>query len=1351
MTPVSGIQGLNKDQTFQTPNQVTFALNAIRDSHDGGKPEYQSEPGNEIVGSLPNGYFLLGWIYGQDNSVYLFSTNESLSEIGKFKQGVYTTLVNADLGFNRNYPITGEFRLKNGCDPIIYWWDHFNPDRFFNENRPDDFQTSSIFDPNKFRLDPIVLPPDIDIVQVNNSGGNTQLGSYWFQLEYLDESDNQIYTSDITPQTVIYDDATNAPYYNIDGGLNTPQYDPAIGGIPITNKSITLVFSNLNTSFSNLRVNVFYAVTGNSVISGHSVGTLIPITSDTITWTYTGYNPSAGDFPIDISEKLVINNTYESAYVGEQVQNSLVRANLKQNNKDYSQYQQYASQVTATWVSKEVKMDDNTIIGNPKYPNTYWYGRGFMGDEVYLLGIRYLHKDGTWSPVLPLIGREAIFFDTQLLTVVDNSVPSPTSAQVWLSDVDHLDLNIGDTVERWKVFNTATITTSNTVTHPYDYEGTFGYYELDTTYPDIRDCDDNSIWGTVSPSDKVRLFKFPDRRLLSHIDQTGEYILPLGIKFDNIIYPNSDVIAHQFMFADRTNTLDKTVLDSGWMVRPTEPTTDTIIVDGYVYHDNTQNHKYVRFNSAKSLFDSELFNFDHYKLNRVHYLQSQVVPSPADFTETTLTGGDILQTFIAYMNSTQNVVPLRTNHEEVKTVRLDSGTELTSITGFDDLQSVDFFTHDSFSSLTYQLENTTGLLPAQARRLDQDDTDIQINLHNFYAYKKANIQPYSNFLSRIFKYINHNPVYSTLSVNNEFYGGDTLISECTDFRYKFEADDGTTYVYTLPFYQDHYEEHEINTALRHEGTEIQSQYFKVGKSDDYVVSKLSDNAERYLQDNTIREYYKYNPDYDINKLELSKLPLPNSYNYCSQCVGYFPHRIIWSPKSFDEESFDFYRVFNTNDYIDLPGHTGAITGLKYMNNQLLVHTENSTYILQPNPQQIQTDQNTAYLGTGDFLSVPPIELVPVNIGYAGCQSKQHQCETPYGHCWIDQKRGEIFRFDSKLERMVDGLEQWLREFLPSELQSEYYRVYGEQYPIKVTTHKDGIGCILYYDPRFKRLLITKQEFLPIELLNPKDNPSQSYQTIYEGRWIQATTGSPITYGNPTYFINKSWTLSYAFEFNSSEVKPFVSWHSYRPYQAFNDSNNFYTLNRFANGTYRHKHKQSYQRFYNTKYDFIVEYQVFDLSTDRLSSVHYVGYTYEWDSTNEDWLLRDKTFDRILCYNNNQSTGLQTVNLLTSPYQNVFLPNNSKYVIKTDQNYKIAGLVDYSTNQPVMTKSWTQLQTYPSYIDRVPNTTNIDFTKSAYIQGKLWDKFVNVRLFFKPAEDYKKIIILSSVNEQESIR
>lgn len=1344
-TQVSGIQGLNKDSTFQTPNQVTFALNAIRDSHDGGKPEYQSEPGNEQVESLPTGYFLLGSIYGQDNSVYLFSTNETLSEIGKFKEGKYTTLVNADLGFNRLYPITGEYRIRNGCDPVIYWWDHFNPDRFFNENKPDEFKTSGVFDPNKFKLKPVVLPPSININQVNNSGGNLQLGSYYFQLEYLDKGDNVIYTSDITPQTVIYDEALNAPYYNIDGGLNTPQYDPAIGGVPTTNKSITLTFSNLNTSFNNLRVNVFSALNGIGTFTGHSVGTLIPINDSTITWTYTGYNTSAGDFSIDVSEKLIENSTYESAYVGEQVQNRLVRANLKQSTRDYSQYQQYASQVTASWVSKEVKMDDNTIIGNPKNPNTYWYGRGFMGDEVYLPGIRYLHNDGTWSPVFPLIGREASSNDTQLLTVVANSTPSPTSTQVWQSDVDHLDLTTGDTIERWKVFNTATITTSNTVTHPYDYEGEFSYYELDTTYPDIRDCDDNLIWGTgITTDTKIRLFKFPDRRLVSHIDQTGNYILPFGIKFDDITYPNADIIGHQFMFADRSNSLDKTVLDSGWMVRPTEATTDHIIVDGYVYHNNSQNHEYARYNSAKSLFTEELFNFDYYKLNRLHYFQSQIVPSPADFTETTITGGDILQTFIAYMNSTQNVVPLRTNHEEIKTVRLDAGTTLSGITDFDELESIDAFTDDSFSKLVFPLENTTTLLPIQQRRLDQDDTDIQIDLHNFYAYKKSGVQPYSNFLSRVFKYINHNPCYSLDTNDNIFYGGDILISESTDFRYRFEASDGTTYIYTLPFYQDHYEEHEINTALRYEGTEFK--YFKIGKSDDYVVDKLSDGAERYPFNNIIREYYKYNSDYDIRSLELIKIPLSNNFDYCSQCVGSFPHRIIFSPKSFDEESFDLYRVSYTNDYIDLPGHTGAITGIKYLNNQLLVHTENTTYILQPNPQQIQTDQNTAYIGTGDFLSVPPIELVPVNIGYAGCQNKQHQVDTPYGHCWLDQKRGEVFKFDNKLDKLTVGLEQWLREYLPSELQNNYYQVYEEDYPIKVTTHKDGIGCVLYYDPRFKRLIISKTEYYPKQLITPETSPTNSQQVEYNGRWIASQGQFPVDFSNVFFFENKSWTLSYGFEYQS-----FISWHSYRPYQAFNDNNNYFTLNRFSNSIYRHKDKQSYQNYYGTKYDFIIEYQAFDLSTDRLDTIHYVGYTYQWDGTNKQWLIVDnQSFDRLICYNNNQSTGQQDLVLLTNPYQNVFLQSFQKFIIKTDQNYKISGLMDLATGQPVMTEN-NGFVGGASYIDKTVNSAVIDVNKSIYTQGKLWDKFVNVRLFFNPPQDYKKMIILTSINEQQSVR
>ena len=46
----------------------------------------------------------------------------------------------------------------------------------------------------------------------------------------------------------------------------------------------------------------------------------------------------------------------------------------------------------------------------------------------------------------------------------------------------------------------------------------------------IRDCEDNLIWGnSVNITDKVRLFKFPDRRLVSHYQSEGVYQVPLEL------------------------------------------------------------------------------------------------------------------------------------------------------------------------------------------------------------------------------------------------------------------------------------------------------------------------------------------------------------------------------------------------------------------------------------------------------------------------------------------------------------------------------------------------------------------------------------------------------------------------------------------------------------------------------------------------------------------------------------------------------------------------------------------------------------------------------------------------------
>jgi len=1388
--------GINKDRSYKDKNDVTFALNCIRNSHEGGRQEYQSEPGNITSAQIPTNYNLVGSIYGQDDETYIFSTNGERSEVGVYKNDTYTTVVNVDcLGFSTQHPITGEYRVRNGCNRTIYWSDGFNSDYWFDLDNPNSFKVSGVFDCNKFKHAPAVLPPKVDLLSVNDFGGILPLGSFYFQPEILDENLNSIYLGEITPQVIVYDEPQSLNYYNIDGGLNIEQYDPAIGGVPLTNKSISLRFSQLLTTFKYLRVNVFRSISGTSVISAHSVGKLIPIGSTSVDWTYQGYDPGAGDFPIDTSEKLIDNILYDSAYVMEQVQGRLLKANLRQSNVDYSEYQAAASKITAKWVSTEHRSANINELGDPKNPKTYWYKRGYQGDEVYLPGIMYLHTNGTQSPVFPLVGRSATPTDLQLLTVINNA-DLLGATDVWLSDAEHLGLEIGDTVERWKVFNTATITGSQTVTSPYSYEGEFSYFETDETYPDIKDCDDNLVWGTdaddnlITTSTKVRLFKFPDRRLLPHMTRRALvlWLRSFGIQFGNITYPSPDIIGHKFVMAERTE-FDKTVVDSGWANTPRVELSGATVVkiesftqssggQEMFHHFNpftsSAQNKYIRYVSPKTLYDKNLGNFDYYKTNNASSFDTGLVANDGknSYAKESL-DNIVIHSIILNMNFEESELPLRTNHSEKESVLVNAGAIISSTGLFPKIQSYDYYTSDTISYVNRGLESTTSLLPPQIYDTwVTNPTDTRIKVHNFYTYKKSSLQPYNNFLTKNYVGMSNNFVYSLLTADNILYGGDTLVNEGNNFRLNYFLPvslTGDAFAFT-PFFKDHFVETSINTALRHEGTVIENKYFNVGDSDEVNYERLIVDRSLPIFDQQPRsrseiipEYYAYNPDYNIRLFEKAKGSLPNTFDYCSRCDGYYPNRIIFSPKSFDEEVFDLYRVNKVNDYIDIPGHRGAITGLKHQNNQLLVHCEDTTFVLQPNPQQIQTDQNTAYLGTGDFLSIPPQELMQTDVGFGGLQNKQSMTDTPFGHCWVDQKRGDVLSWNGQIKMLTTGLTQWFKEYLPSELKKEYFRITGIEYPIKSTLNTSGYGVILYYDPRFKRLMVSKRDFLPLNFkltapilpglfsLFNETNETSEWYTIIDSVSESVYPHINGNFENPfslDYFQDKSWTLSYDLEDES-----WCSWHSYIPYHAFSDSINFYTTN-YNRNIWKHLHKTRYQKYYGFKYDMVLEWMSIDGVSSSIDNVYYVGYSQIWDTVNQKFKTVDTTFDRLVIYNSEQTTGLQNLVLMDShinPYGNNKLPNNSKTVIRTDQNYKIAGLYDMSIGQPTMTDDWNLKKLYFGYIDEAPNTAVINFNKSYYDWGNILDKFAFVRLFYNPALDHKKTVILQVLHNQQSLR
>lgn len=1359
------LKGINKDQTFKQPNTVTFALNAITNAHDGGKMEYQSEPGTEIVQG-PLDKTIIGTIYGQDNEVYVFSTNSTSDEIGLFKSGYYQTLVEADFNFNVKYPITGEYRIRNGCDRVIYWCDHFNPDRWFNRDKENEFKTLGDWDINKFKFLPIVNVPNVNLLSVNDSGGSLPLGSYYFQIEVLDKNENSLYKTDISPQTIIYDESISNTYDQIDGGLNFPQYDTAIGGLSTTNKSITLTFTNLDTSFSYLKVNVARQIVGTQVIDAHVVADLIPISSNTINWTYRGYNVNAGDYPLDYSEMLTDNIRYDSSYVQEQVQGRLIRANLKQINRDYSSYQQFATQVTTNWVSKVVSTTDVKEIGNPKNPNTYWQGTSFQGDEVNALAIRYLHNDGTWSPYFHIPGREKINGqDDVLLTVVANNTSTLTDNQVWLSDVEHLPLTteyfttvngssyIGSTIEKWKVFNTFFFTEINTTDYPYLKKGQMGYHESISTYPDIVDCNNNLIWGNNITANvtKIRHHRFPDRTSsLEHLaGDNGEYIQLLGIEFNNVNYPATDIVAHQFGFGER-DEFNKTVVDSGWIIKPAI-SADELTLNSY-FTTVDQTHNYGRYNSAEIMFNKKLFNPDYIKLNKSYRIESEL-KGLSSYSSFTTTSGTNLKVGAYHLTKKGSINNIRRNYNVLKQVYIQPYSNITNNNFPVAIKNTaNKLSADSAIQFSYALPNLQPILGNVSFGQVTGNPGIY-KFNMMYCYKKVNSYPFDSLFTINYKYINFNPEINTVNI---YFNGDTIIAESRVVREQILTGDSNNTFFDMLSYNHFYEEHQFNTALRHEGTTPLSKYYRNTGDPIHFIQKITDlsTTSQYILlpvDQWRTENYSYNKDFDKQSNQIAKLQLPFNYDYCSNCSGTYTNRIIFSPKSFDEENIDLYRFNKVNDYIDLPGHKGAIKGIKYQNNQLLVLCEDSSFILQPNPQQISTDQNTAYLTTGDFLSIPPQELIQTDTGFAGSQSKQHQCSTPFGYAWCDQKRGEMFLYNNQVESLSNkGLTQWFKENLPSQTNIETYKVFQKDYPNKSTMDPIGSGLVVYYDPRFKRVIVTKKDYKPIDYVERPNIPGLMTYSFEYDKWLSTEfIDGPtyeIEYGDPDFFEDKRWTLSY-----SLEEQSWTSWHSYFPTFAFSDDSFYYSsVFQVIN---RHMHKNNYQTYYGNKYEFIVDWMNFDVNTDRLQTIHYLGYTLQWDSLRETWnQIDDVTFDKLLAYNNNQSTGYQTLiynDQHLNPYVNSSINAASKYVIKTDQNYKISGLYDMSVNKPVISSRWIDKKSYPPYIDFVP--TNINYFKSQYEWSDLSDKFVNIRLFFKPTTDCKKVLILQLTNEQQSVR
>jgi hypothetical protein len=522
------IKGMNKDlePSLLETGWYIHAINATDSSKNGNYSFIQNKLSNNLCVSLP--YTYIGHIKLPDQTFAIFSTNNTSSEIGVFNSitCTYTKVINSDcLNFNTNHLIKGVSKESYLCETLIYWTDGFNPRRFMNIKNPpmlitgytggscpEPIYSTTILDCDRILVDKHYTYPCI--TSELEFSGDLHNGRYQFAVAY---SINENIVSDWLAVTKGLDVYSHQNY----------------------GKAIRVEITNLDTvEFSEYKLACIYTI--NNITSVDILGTF-NINQKSVYVSVVGKN-AINNKPIPLSDIVNTKEYYNTAQDVATNGKYLLWSNLK--GIPQLDYQRQALSIRSSYILYKVPPDYYQKGGDKV---------GFMRDEVYAFGIKWLYNTGEWSPVYHIPGRASSSPDNTLLSTIsgvgDDLYESYISTEI-------CDTPIVPT-KKWEIYNTgSTPFSSNSGGYNCEYivgEGEMAYWESSELYPSNSDLyDATGIGGPDVQCTPIRHHKFPDcEKAHFHTDEnsntypatsedndSGIYIL--GIKFFDIDVPRDD-------------------------------------------------------------------------------------------------------------------------------------------------------------------------------------------------------------------------------------------------------------------------------------------------------------------------------------------------------------------------------------------------------------------------------------------------------------------------------------------------------------------------------------------------------------------------------------------------------------------------------------------------------------------------------------------------------------------------------------------------------------------------------------------------------------------------------------------
>ncbi len=569
-------------------------------------------------------------------------------------------------------------------------------------------------------------------------------------------------------------------------------------------------------------------------------------------------------------------------------------------------------------------------------------------------------------------------------------------------------------------------------------------------------------------------------------------------------------------------------------------------------------------------------------------------------------------------------------------------------------------------------------------------------------------------------------------------------------------------------------ESEDNLELRHtQSGNDATRYFDYTTASDVLFAPPTN-------DFTASENMLYAEHYSA--LQDKKVAVPIPLNSRLKDVDTFKIRVARS--NVDSGSLsDGYRKFKALEYKDIDANRGEIKNIFSLSGTLYIHTRRAMYLTK-GKEELQLSAVTAFIGSGNIFTQDPDELAQAHTGKGGTDSRHAHVTTEFGHFYVNRADRCVYNLmGNQIQKISDaGMSTWFRDNTEFSLKTFGIDLDGDEYEVQnfysdSTTAEYPIGFTLGYDPKYKRVLITKREPIPtskfvedynegrIRIINniPTLVPGPDGDACDEFLVTQAggnegsenfgsrgqapklpaqSSGTPycgpIALGNPLYFTQGGWTVSYY-----PEKKVWGSRHSYLPDLYVSTSSDMFSVSEGQTGEdessnaklWKHGNERVPGGFYGTTYNAELEFvDNTGASEPKLFySIYYWADSYKRNTRSLEIDRKTSTgFTSFYAYNSTQISGTgETLNYLSNArlVNKMWNINNFRDMSKAEvitsgelihTNENIAGnfTTAISTNQQTVTM-FTE--------EGVVNADYIDSGKSWFNKGKFMDHYLAVRL------------------------